>query len=261
LVAEYAITSFKDIAALAVLSSCITKVIGRVTADGNAVVYLLEFQRREPQLFAFLSQPFGASTPPTWRERVNRVSALRQGERDEAPPAATKGGQLSKPVDVILYNHPSNGFSVNIGMVQQSVLLYGIRRNNESSNGDQASYAEIALRDFDIPAFVSGAPAPGNATDSNVLILVSIDGKSVCDYHDFNELTSAIRSAGELCRWRFFYYPKLAWSSSGVSSGLGSVPLECKFGRFLVPQQAPPQAPPQLVEVPRAAPSSSRNYF
>jgi len=144
-------------------------------------------------------------------------------------------------LDVVLYNHPTHGFMINFCEVHLNACIYSLRmaRDNSSQHSPHntakasasksfsktpsnysSNSSEIKLSQFMLPTSTPGAPAPLTITTSNVLLLVSFNGKAMSDFFYFNDLIQDIKVAPEFCRWRFLFYP---------SSELYCAPSECSF--------------------------------
>ena len=260
--ANFVISSLVELSIFGSVSRGILTSLRALSADRNAPVWEVIFQNLDPILHGDIKQ-HNIDTPGnipkrSWYARLLDLRRLLQGDAAaEASPrilcsgcggmpltsSATLGKREVEVVDVVLYNHPTQGFMINLGEVQRSACVYGLRiargdlpppswqtvdiasirmsLSKSSQTCFSANSTETKLSKFLLPKYVPGAPAPLSLTTSNVLLLVSLNGKVMSEFSNFDEVVHDIKIASEFCRWRFLFYP---------SSEIYRAPSECTFG-------------------------------
>jgi len=103
--------------------------------------------------------------------------------------------------------------------------LFLARVTHSSINGlstrCSTATTKAKLSRFLLPTYTSGAPGSLRSTTSYVLVLVSLNGKTLSEFYDFDEMVQGIKVAPEFCRWRFLFFP---------SAELQRTPSECFLG-------------------------------
>ena len=200
IIGEFALENVKDLTAF----NSISLDFRTATTCIDSKVWELEFKARDPALHACISAC--SDDRASWRERVRRIvdTAKVFNRQAPVPEFAT--------VDVVLHNHPSHGFQVNLGVVQDAVVAYSLRRQAGVVSSSELVLGSLGLPFDDDPKVLAAGMA---------LILVSVDGVKVSDRHDFEEVIRAIKGSGELSHWRF-----ICLASDDVSTAL---PAVCQF--------------------------------
>eukprot|EP00614_Pseudopedinella_elastica_P032533 CAMPEP_0172617386 /NCGR_PEP_ID=MMETSP1068-20121228/70219_1 /TAXON_ID=35684 /ORGANISM="Pseudopedinella elastica, Strain CCMP716" /LENGTH=259 /DNA_ID=CAMNT_0013423137 /DNA_START=48 /DNA_END=827 /DNA_ORIENTATION=+ len=202
-IGEYALDNVKDLTAF----NAIAHGFRTATTCIDSKAWELEFKARDPDLHACISAC--GDERNSWRERVRRIVDTTKMFSEQAlvPGFAS--------VDVVLHNHPSHGFQVNIGvdLVRDAVVVHSLRKEA----GVQSS-SEIFLGPL-------GAPFNDDPTKAEpaftTLYLVSIDGVEVSTLSGPEELIRVVRGSGELSHWRFVFLP-----SNDTET---AVPAVCRF--------------------------------
>ena len=224
LVADFCLGGIQDVRTVSSVSREVRLAVTSVARDGNAPLWENEFRNRDP----ILHQCYVTSKDDrsTWQTRLVKLLQLRtesfldkktfECRADQANPFAPT------MCDVILHNHPDQGFLVNVGGTRSSVVIYGVRQS--PTPGTLSSSVKFAEH-FNIPTFAAGAAAPIGPSSDNLLVLHSLDGVPVSAHRDFDQVISTIKHSDELCRWRFLFYPKVNLPSALMSR----LPSECVF--------------------------------
>jgi len=244
--AAFSLSGLADLSAFGAVSRRFFAAARAASRDGNAPLWAASVRDADPVLHAGIVH--AGDVRRTWRARLLHLRQLQQDAAREAPPrfrpaprrrpsevssssSATDDASVAS-VDVLLYNHPTQGFMINVGEVRHKVCVYGLRQRDAavsaeamSTHADRPSSlpttASVKLSPFRLPTYATGAPAPLGPATTNVLVLLSLNGKAVSDFGDFDDLVAGIKAAPELCRWRFLFYP---------ASNLRHLPRECSFG-------------------------------
>ena len=251
--AAFSLSGLADLSAFGAVSRRFFAAARAASRDGNAPLWAASVRDADPVLHAGIVH--AGDVRRTWRARLLHLRQLQQDAAREAPPRFRRGTSAASSsssltflstssssaadpaeavacVDVLLYNHPTQGFMINVGEVRHKVCVYGLRQRDAavsaeamSTHADRPSSlpttASVKLSPFRLPTYATGAPAPLGPATTNVLVLLSLNGKSVSDFGDFDDLVAGIKAAPELCRWRFLFYP---------ASNLRHLPRECSFG-------------------------------
>ena len=253
--AAFALDSLANLSAFGAVSRRFFAAARAASRDGNAPLWSASVRAVDPVLHAGIVHAGDARR--TWRARLLHLRQLQQDAAAEAPPrfrptprrrtsavsssssssssSAADPAEVVACVDVMLYNHPADGFMINVGEVRHKVCVYGLRQPCGASplgDGDvvsthaqsppslpTTSSAKLTL--FRLPTYATGASAPLGPATTNVLVLLSLNGKAVSDFEDFDDLVSSIKAAPEFSRWRFLFYP---------ASNFRHLPRECSFG-------------------------------
>jgi hypothetical protein len=245
--AAFSLSGLADLSAFGAVSRRFFAAARAASRDGNAPLWAASVRDADPVLHAGIVH--ARDVRRTWRARLLHLRQLQQDAAREAPPrfcpaprrrpsevssssSATDPAEAVACVDVLLYNHPTQGFMINVGEVRHKVCVYGLRQRDAAVSAQAMSThadrppslpttAAVKLSPFRLPTYATGAPAPLGPATTNVLVLLSLNGKSVSDFGDFDDLVAGIKAAPELCRWRFLFYP---------ASNLRHLPRECSFG-------------------------------
>jgi hypothetical protein len=245
--AAFSLSGLADLSAFGAVSRRFFAAARAASRDGNAPLWAASVRDADPVLHAGIVH--ARDVRRTWRARLLHLRQLQQDAAREAPPrfcpaprrrpsevssssSATDPAEAVACVDVLLYNHPTQGFMINVGEVRHKVCVYGLRQRDAavsaqalSSHADRPpslpTTAAVKLSPFRLPTYATGAPAPLGPATTNVLVLLSLNGKSVSDFGNFDDLVAGIKAAPELCRWRFLFYQ---------ASNLRHLPRECSFG-------------------------------
>ena len=245
-IAAYSLSSPADLCAFSAVSRRFFNAALTTSQDVNAPLWAACVRAADPILYAGIVH--AKDTRRSWQSRLFHLRQLqRECVADPSPQLLSDERHqthvLSPPpssvsdaacVDVILYNHPTQGFMMNVGEVRHKVCIYGLRQQSQTSpvhGGDSgASGSDLRpamltsaakLSRFRVPTYPPGAPAPLGPATTNLLVLLSLNGKKMADFDDFHDLVRGIKAAPEFCRWRFLFYP---------ASNLRKLPPECSLG-------------------------------
>ena len=248
-IAAFSLSSPADLCAFSAVSRRFFNAALTTSQDVNAPLWAACVQAADPILYAGIVH--AKDTRRSWQARLFHLRQLQRDCAAEASPEILSDSRqqahssspspfsfFSSPdaacVDVILYNHPTQGFMMNVGEVRRKVCIYGLRQQSQTSpvhGGDSgASGSDLRpamltsaakLSRFRVPTYPPGAPAPLGPATTNLLVLLSLNGKKMADFDDFHDLVRGIKAAPEFCRWRFLFYP---------ASNLRKLPPECSLG-------------------------------
>jgi hypothetical protein len=219
-----------ELSAFSSVSPTFRRAAMSVRDDEDSVVWENRFKELDPVIHQCVVDAEDARS--TWKARLTRILSLKQdikmrgtsldGVDDLSAMSSSSSSSSSSTtttpsiVDVILYNHPSKGYLVNVGEVRRCVFVYGVREYS----GVRTS-ADAALESFHLPTFRSGEPAPQGLLHSNILLLHSIDGQTIADHENFPSLVSSIRGTKDMSHWRLLFYPTLKMNAIPDASFLG----------------------------------------
>ena len=205
IIGEFALDNVKELTAF----NSISHDFRTATTCIDSKVWELEFEARDPALHACISAC--GDDRASWRERVRRIEDIAKGFNRQAPVPEFAS------VDVVLHNHPSHGFQVNVGVVEGAVVAYSLRKQAGVVSSSELVLGSLGLPfDDDLKALPAGM----------AFILVSVDGVKVSDLHDGEEVIRAIKGSGELSHWRF-----ICLASDDISTAL---PAVCQIAPSLV---------------------------
>ena len=202
-IGEFALGSKNELAAF----NAIARGFRTATTCIDSKVWELEFKARDPDLHACISAC--GDERNNWRERVRRIVDTSKMFSRQAPVPGFAS------VDVVLHNHPSHGFQVNIGVEQDAVVVYSLRKEAGVQSSSEIFLGPLGLPFNDDPTNVTSA--------LTTLYLVSIDGVEVSTLSGPEELIRVVRGSGsgELSHWRFVCLP-----SNDTET---AIPTVCRF--------------------------------
>ena len=176
----------------------------------NALLWEIEFKRADHVLHSCMS--LGGDTRTTWRARLMAHSAMMSSAAPTGPQAF---------IEAVLYNHPTQGFLLTLGEINQAVFISAIRRPGSTEEGVFSS-TELLLKSLGLPVILSEEPAPTTLDVHNSVMVHSINETRVSDISNLEELINIIRTSGDFASWRFLMVP---------SANPKHVPAECRFGQ------------------------------
>ena len=268
--ANFVVGSLSGLSIFGAVSQSFLASARAVSTDMNAPIWEVILRTVDPILYAGIKQLNAgnrddAPTKKTWFTRLVRLRQLQMDAAAEALPRilrygcggtplisitpffeASPGRPAFEVVDVVLHNHPKQGFMINLCEVHRNVCVYGLRMPHRHRSAPlsqipaalfspgtstklstvplsctTAATTKAKLSRFLLPTYASGAPASLSPTTTHVLVLVSLNGKALSEFCDFEDMVRDIKIAPEFCRWRFLFYP---------FSELRHAPSECSFG-------------------------------
>ena len=181
-----------------------------IVPDENALLWEIEFKRADHVLHSCMS--LGGDKRSTWRARLMAHSAMMKI-------AAPAGPQVF--IEAVLYKHPTQGFLLNLGEVNQAAFITAIRRPGSTEEGVFSSI-ELLLKPLGLPVISNEEPAPTILDVHKSVMAHSINGTRVLDIFNLEELTNIARTSGDYASWRF-----LMVSSAHPEH----IPAECRFGQ------------------------------
>ena len=190
-----------------------------------AEVWESEFRHQEPALHESLKR---CVDDDSWRMRLCHLFRIKSSAAEEFMPpehsfySMIRFRTINATVhDFIICNElTEEGHPVDLGTWSSCVWLCGKQRHRD---GVGAPHTEVMFAPFNLPPYMIGAPANGCLSQDDSLLLYSINGKSVSEHKNLNELMETIKSSGEFARWRVILYTR---SNEAM---LQVIPQQCQF--------------------------------
>ena len=216
---------------LQILSAVSTELLVATKLYANnewAEVWESEFCHREPALHESLKNRV---VHVSWRMRLSQLFRMNTNAAEESiPPEHTFYSMIrfqtmkAKVLDFIMSNEPYEGNPVvDLGTWTSCVWLYYSTRDSRAEMNAQ-QHEEIVFAPFNLPTNASEVRENyGTLSQGNSLLLYSINGKSVSEHRNLDELLETVKCSGEFARWRVILYPR----SQEVM--LQVVPPQCQF--------------------------------
>jgi hypothetical protein len=235
IVTDQYLSLFIEIRSISLVCSEGAAAAKRIQFSEGAQTFQTELKQSNPYLYECMV--WYDDRRSSWKARFFRLKQLKKEANIESfVPCelflTANQDMKSTCFDMLFYSHPICGFQLQIGVIDEVVVLYGIRihemfqKNSEGFPVLKTSHTHTVLKNFNLIFFKRNISSyRGNF--KNMLVLCSVNGRATSTYDNLYAITADIRSGSELCRMRLMYFP----NPSRLEERLSRVPIDYRLNR------------------------------